>query len=257
MPFRGRRRFFGPRRPWVRRFAPWARRRTATTPPRIPRPLAYVNASSGSGLALQRLNNFARTPAINGFPRRQDVVLSYQFTGQTNPGVVTSGDHTFRLNSVFDPDFSLGGHQPRGFDQFAAIYKYFRVRKVEAHIHVRQRAAHGIETFLIANNATTTLAATAVLGEYQDAIRMGITSSNVRPLEKKVTYWPHKVLGMTMAEYMANEDTGALVTANPVIDCCLHVVTNQVDAATVLDIEEDIILYYHVSFLDTVDVPIS
>nr|AGA18401.1 hypothetical protein [uncultured marine virus] len=34
---------------------------------------------------------------------------------------------TFRANSIFDPDYSLGGHQPRGTDQYAEIYNMYTV----------------------------------------------------------------------------------------------------------------------------------
>lgn len=44
---------------------------------------------------------------------------------------VTSADaiqyETFRANGLFDPEVSLGGHQPRGFDQMTAIYQTYTV----------------------------------------------------------------------------------------------------------------------------------
>lgn len=195
--------------------------------------------------------------AITGFPQRLKVVLPYAFAGRTSPGVVTSDDHVFRINSIFDPDVSLGGHRPRGAAEWDNIYTLYRVWKVEGEIVTRQRAAHGIDCFLVANNVSTNLAGTAVLAEYPNAVRLGMTSSNTYPLKRKFCLYPHKVLGMTWQEYLSNEDTSALVTANPVGDCFMHFITNQVDAATVLDIETEITIYYHVVYFDPVDVPIS
>ncbi len=51
---------------------------------------------------------------------------------------VTSGvptNKTFRANGMFDPDFSLGGHQPYGFDQLMARYNHYTV--VGAKISIR------------------------------------------------------------------------------------------------------------------------
>lgn len=41
----------------------------------------------------------------------------------------TPNDQTFRGNSVFDPDLTGVGQQPRGFDEYAALYgKYYVVK---------------------------------------------------------------------------------------------------------------------------------
>lgn len=35
--------------------------------------------------------------------------------------------HSFRVNGCFDPDMAVGGHQPRGFDEYMNIYERFTV----------------------------------------------------------------------------------------------------------------------------------
>jgi len=39
--------------------------------------------------------------------------------------------HVFRLNSLFDPDFTATGHQPLGFDQWAQFYNHYVVNGCE------------------------------------------------------------------------------------------------------------------------------
>jgi len=61
-------------------------------------------------------------------PPRMTRVLKYFDLITLNPGLgggITG--YSFRLNSVFDPDYSGAGHQPRGFDQFAALYSEYTV----------------------------------------------------------------------------------------------------------------------------------
>lgn len=53
--------------------------------------------------------------------------LCYE-TGQVGNTTTTSpGTFTIRLNSLFDPQYAVGGHQPRGFDEMSAIYGEYRV----------------------------------------------------------------------------------------------------------------------------------
>jgi hypothetical protein len=40
-------------------------------------------------------------------------------------GLLTN--HQFRLNSVFDPDYTASGHQPMSFDQWGAFYNHYVV----------------------------------------------------------------------------------------------------------------------------------
>lgn len=66
--------------------------------------------------------------AIKMFPKKQLVQLTY-CDNVIVPSVDTavSGPYMFRLNSIFDPDKTSTGHQPRGHDQWSAMYKKYCV----------------------------------------------------------------------------------------------------------------------------------
>lgn len=42
----------------------------------------------------------------------------------------TGSQYVFRLNSLYDPDLTGTGHQPYGFDQYAALFNRYKVDKV-------------------------------------------------------------------------------------------------------------------------------
>lgn len=43
-------------------------------------------------------------------------------------------DYVFRANSLFDPDLTGTGHQPRGFDQWATFYGQYKVHSCGYHV---------------------------------------------------------------------------------------------------------------------------
>lgn len=81
----------------------------------------------------------SRAPARRRWKRRRVIVsrdpitqttvakLRYVTRGTLNPPAAGNAFHFFRANSVFDPDYSIGGHQPMGFDQYAALYNEYTV----------------------------------------------------------------------------------------------------------------------------------
>lgn len=62
-----------------------------------------------------------------GFPQQMKVRLKYvdEYVMTSTAGAVAN--QAFRMNSVFDPDFTGVGHQPYGFDQYASLYNVYTV----------------------------------------------------------------------------------------------------------------------------------
>lgn len=69
------------------------------------------------------------TTRRNGYllPDRQMVKLAYTYMQVDSTDVAGLYARTFSGNSLFDPDPSVGGAQPTGFDQYAAFYRFYHV----------------------------------------------------------------------------------------------------------------------------------
>lgn len=55
------------------------------------------------------------------------VQLKWSVNLTYNPAIGVTSQNTFRANSIFDPDFTGAGTQPRYFDQWAALYNSYQV----------------------------------------------------------------------------------------------------------------------------------
>ena len=69
-----------------------------------------------------------RRAILSGFPTSKLVKLRYvDSTATLDAAVGSSSSIVYRANSVYDPYYAAGGHQPMGFDQWAAIYSRYTV----------------------------------------------------------------------------------------------------------------------------------
>lgn len=74
-------------------------------------------------------NALVRVPRNKiGFPQSMQTQLRYCDSIDFTPNSSTIQCKTFKANGLFDPQQSLGGHQPRGFDEFMEVYKKFTVK---------------------------------------------------------------------------------------------------------------------------------
>lgn len=71
----------------------------------------------------------------SGLPDRLVTKLRYDNVGLLTSTTGTVGKQVWRMNSIFDPDLTGGGHQPHYYDQFAVLYDHYTVIKSKI-IHV-------------------------------------------------------------------------------------------------------------------------
>lgn len=73
-----------------------------------------------------RKQRMSLRPVSTGFPPRMRVKLVYEELFMITPGL-SYGSYVFRGNSLFDPNHTSTGHQPRFYDQYTAVYGKYKV----------------------------------------------------------------------------------------------------------------------------------
>lgn len=153
---------------------------------------------------------------------------------------------TYSLNNVYDPDQSLGGHQPMFFDQFAEVYgKYFVVgAKIVVEYTVDQAFATGpwmvgLESVAMSNLTSTNPTS---LMECPDASCENIGGDH-GTCKVIATYSPQK-LGGTWQD----DDLGALVSSYPNRQYYAHLWATPLGATTDTLVNASIRIEYRVRF---------
>lgn len=79
-------------------------------------------------------------PAKGGFPRilRTKLVYSEEIE-LTGASAGASISHRYIANSIFDPTAAVGGHQPMFHDQYANVYKRYRVTRADFKVTISGR----------------------------------------------------------------------------------------------------------------------
>lgn len=160
--------------------------------------------------------------ALNPIPQRYITKLKYSQVLSTDSVL---GSYKMNLNSLFDPDFSGGGHQPYGFDQLAALYNRYRVISCGYRI---QLAVVGTGPSIMLTAMPSNQNVTAGTGsEIRENPRAKYIVQNPGAsavvLSNKV-YIP-SLVGRNKAQYMADDRYQSLVTSSPNEDAYLNIQT--------------------------------
>jgi len=188
------------------------------------RKIGTGKSSSGGNKLERKLTKGNQTVAefiprnITGVPDMTVVKLKFFTTLIDFTASVGYYGHVFRLNSVFDPDYTGVGAQPAGFDQWAAFYNQYRVLGCMVKVSA-----------LATNNGTNP---PIVFGFYPN-LSASTESSIDNALEKPRCYFscaswsdtsgrvvkknlrPAAVMGITEQAYASTTDSSALVSSNP------------------------------------------
>lgn len=205
------------------------------------RKLATTGAVSRSGTFKRRKAGRSR-PGSTTFSRTvigdlTKVQLRYvtQFALTSSLGVTSQ--HTFRGNGLFDPDVAVGGHQPAGFDQWAAFYRSYKVFassiKVTVNANGSGTAATTIAAAIVPNVTSTSLGlGVRTIAENGQSV-FGVGGASGQAPLVLTNYRTSKKM---FARDIRNErDCGALTSADPAAGWFWHLAFQVNDAATTMD----------------------
>lgn len=131
---------------------------------------------------------------------------------------LTGSEIPYRLNSLFDPYFLTGGHQPLGFDQMSPIYQNYTVYKVDVQIRVLASVGTG-EPFLAVNvkpsTSVYTLSGLKNAGEILEQPNNTILDGDDSRQCWNTTIDLSEIEGISKRKIMTENNYSAAVTANP------------------------------------------
>lgn len=154
-------------------------------------------------------------------------------------GVALPATYNFLANSAYDPDGTLGGHQPYGFDQMTNFYHHYTVIGCRARFQVRQNTNTTTILMLAVDGSNT---AFATVADVRTRLEAGgcktLLINGANQIEKihnmTININPNKFLGIgsPMSSSIVRGVTGGLgVGANPAELCYLKFCIAPVEAA--------------------------
>lgn len=187
------------------------------------------------------------------------VRLPYSFQSSMTEGAAALGNvYTFRINDVFDPDFTGGGLQPLGFDQYTQMYGRYHVMGFTAEVTYATRTAYPIFVGMYYSPQSTTPASAVAWFVVNETVKVGmlganVGGNNVLVLKSKANI--PRILGVTSSEYRSDQDFSAIVTNSPARLGYLHVFV--VGRSNVATVDFSVRLYYDVEFSQPVSLSMS
>lgn len=132
--------------------------------------------------------------------------------------VAAVAQYTFRGNSVFDPDYTSTGHQPRYYDQWSAFYQKYKVISSKIHCSVSNfQATAGVIAVVVPHTDILTLttyynAAEMPLMKRTEQIPISTRQGGISTVHSSAS--TRQICGLSEAQ-LASEDYSALTGANP------------------------------------------
>lgn len=126
--------------------------------------------------------------------------------------------HQFRINSIFDPNYSGTGHQPLGHDSFITLYNRYRVYGMKYKITFVNRETSYQVDIALQNRPNTTIHTnmdTIYESPYSQKVTLGIEGSGqaVRTLKGYASC--AKILGISKTQLKTDDENSAIAGSNP------------------------------------------
>lgn len=163
-------------------------------------------------------------------------------------------DTLFNANSLFDPYYGVGGHQPMGFDQYATFFTRYRVLSCKIVVTCLVKTATVPLMFgVVADNSVNAYTSMTDAPEQQKTAFKTVTpygGPGTATLTKKWNLWT--VTGVTESTYKSDDRYAGTVSANPSEQIMYHVIyaNSGGSALTSGDCSFIVDLEFHTEFFD-------
>lgn len=195
---------------------------------------------------------FSTSKGVSVVPDRYYAKLKYVSVLPTAFAGSALFTYQFRGNSLYDPNLTAVGHQPRGFDQLATLYKNYKVlgSSVVARFAQNSTGAASSNTVISLCAQADTDVPTGIKALVENPrAKWKVTGPNngTPPLHLKGYMSTRKILGLTKAQASA-DDYSSVVGDNPAKGWVWNVSSGTLDQSTPINSEAVIELTYYAVF---------
>lgn len=200
-------------------------------------------------------------PCITKVPGMKRMLMTYsQSIAISEPSAAAGSAYFYRLNSVYDPDFSGTGITATGYSTAAAIYNSYRVHRATIRFAgTPQVASGGFAEIVIAPTAISTIPGSPLTWRsIPFSTRIQATpNANGGPSLAKLTktFDLAKVFNVTKAQYSIENDFSGLVGSNPARPVYLMVSVAGIGSGTAATLNYALDITYEVEWFQPFVLP--
>lgn len=165
---------------------------------------------------------------------KRTVVFPYpQNSGLGEAAPLAGFAWTYRLNSLFDPDFTGTGVQPMGFDQFSALYGRYAVTRAKFDVTFANTTSLPIRVGYVISPQSTLPSNSAVWSmlPFSRSKTLGAVGSGKDVIQLNGSTSFYNEFGLTKRQFQDEADFSASTSASPARILYLHVYTFGLTAA--------------------------
>jgi len=220
----------------------------------------------GKNLAGSQLNPFLSTAVSlnprNAFPSSMRQTLKYSAINTLTSGTGLMGtQQAYLLNSIYDPDYTGGGHQPYGHDQMALIYNKYRVLSARVELVFTTPGAANDLICVAAPSSNTSGGMTGLplyqIQEWPNCQYGIMSSSGERRVVLKNKFDLAELLGVSKATYLAGDEYEGTFGASPSKNLFYIFNMGAVDGTGSETCKVHVLIYYDVLFYDRTTLGLS
>lgn len=186
--------------------------------------------------------------ALTPFAQRYITKMKYAETIFIN----ASGPQAYRwrLNGLYDPNYSGTGHQPHGYDTLSTIYNRYRVIKASYNITgVDQSGQYIVICSLPANEQVNALSLSEMRENPRARFITQAPQAHLKTLKGSISI--PSLVGRNKAQYMADDRYQAQVGSDPSEMALLNVYVQRLDEGTnTLNVPIQVTITYTVEWFD-------
>lgn len=175
-----------------------------------------------------------------------------------NLSTIYGTEKAYRLNSLFDPDFSVGGHQPYGFDQMAAMYNKYIVHGVKVEVWgvnpTNPGVTLGVQIQTPSDTNTLQGRGPSHVREMPNVVQKFINTTGSQVVAVSEYIPMYRALGVSPQQARSDlSNYAATVVADPAIVPYLKLAINNINGIGVTGLNVEVRLTYYATLYDRVN----